>query len=184
MEKAAGNTEASELLKDVRTGNPDSFEIVVERYQQPITRYLYRLTGDYEIAQDLAQDTFFNAYKNIHKTDPDLKLGAWLYRIATNNALQHHRRKKILGFIPFENIAKSGTKGNGAHPKDPVENMAIRDTLSKIPYRQRVCLILYYIEGYKCREIADALELSEAAVRKRISRATKSFRRIYNGGNK
>jgi RNA polymerase sigma-70 factor (ECF subfamily) len=184
MKKADGNTESSTLLNDLHTGNPDLFESVVEKYQQPITRYLYSLTGDYEIARDLAQDTFFNAYKNIHKTDPDLKLGAWLYRIATNNALQHHRRKKILGFIPFETIGKTGIKGNGAHPEDPVENMAIRDTLSKIPYRQRVCLVLYYIEGYKCPEIADALELSEAAVRKRISRAVKLFRRIYNGGNK
>jgi RNA polymerase sigma-70 factor (ECF subfamily) len=184
MEKAVSNTEASTLLNDLRTGNPDSFEKVVEQYQRPIIRYLYRLTGDYQVAQDLAQDTFFNAYKNIHKTDPDLKLGAWLYRIATNNALQYHRRKKILGFIPFEAIGKSGTKGNGAHPEDPVEDMAIRDTLSKIPYQQRVCLVLYYIEGYKCREIADALEVSEAAVRKRISRAVKSFRRIYKGGTK
>ena len=81
----------------VRAGNTDAFADIIDHYQAPIQRYLYRLTGDSEMARDLAQDTFVQAYKNILRTDSELSLKAWLYRIAANNAFQHHRRKKPTG---------------------------------------------------------------------------------------
>ena len=121
-------------------------------------------------------------YQNIHKTDSNLKLNAWLYRIATNNALQFLRRKKLVSFIPLENIRRSASTRNGTHPEDPIEDIAIRETLNKIPYNQRICLILYYIEGFKCREIAESIEITEGAVQKRIARGAKLFRQIYKGG--
>ena len=81
-------------IEQIRNGNGDAFAGIVECYQSAIVRYLYRMTGDYEAAKDLAQDTFVSVYKNIPKTDTGLSFKAWLYRIATNNALQHIRRKK------------------------------------------------------------------------------------------
>ena len=175
--------EATRLSTSVRAGSAETFTEIVQQYQLPIIRYLYRLTGEYETAQDLAQDTFVQAYKKIRKTDSNLKLGAWLYRIATNNALQYHRRKKIIGFIPFENIRKSEPKGNGFHPRDLIEEMAIQETLEKIPYEQRVCIVLYYVEGFRCQEIAETIGISEAAVRKRISRGVNVFRQLYKEGD-
>lgn len=176
--------ESSLLQERLRSGDTETFGEIVELYQSSIMRYLYRLTGDYETARDLAQDTFLQAYKNIHRTDASLNLNAWLYRIATNNANQYHRRKKIIGFIPLEQFRKSDTGGNGARPEDPVEGMAIKEALKTIPYDQRICVVLYYVEGFKCLEIAETLEISEAAVRKRISRGVKVFRRNYTGEDK
>ena len=75
--------EEAQVIDMVRAGEVDAFAEIVEHYQAPILRYLYRLTGDYQMAQDLAQDTFLQAYKGILKTKADLSLKAWLYRIAT-----------------------------------------------------------------------------------------------------
>ena len=165
----------------VRGGNADAFAGIVEHYQAPIQRYLYRLTGDYELACDLAQDTFVQAYKNILKTDSELSLRAWLYRIAENNARQHYLRKKLISFIPF-----SGMKKGETYTRDYVDeaerSIAIEEALLKIPQKQRVCMVLHFVEGFRYREIAEILEISEEAVRKRVARGSQQFREMYSAG--
>ena len=165
----------------VRAGEVDAFAEIVEHYQSPIIRYLYRLTGDYEMAKDMAQDTFVQAYKGILKTDAELSFRAWLYRIATNNALQHHRRKKLLSFIPF-----TEREQNNAATESQMDRQgkitAIQEALRKLPYDQRTCVVLHFVEGFKYREIALTLGISEGAVRKRVARGRKLFIEEYNRG--
>jgi RNA polymerase sigma-70 factor (ECF subfamily) len=170
------------LMAQLREGRTDVFAQVIEEYQYPLIRYLSRLTGDDDLAQDLAQDTFLQVYKNILKTDSELNLKAWLYRIATNNALQYHRRKKIVSLIPFEIMRKPEPHQNLSHLQDPTERIAISDALIQIPYEKRICLVLHYVEGFRYREIAETLGISEEAVRKRISRGKQIFKRLYDGG--
>lgn len=168
------------VISLVRNGEVDAFAEIIENYQAPVIRYLYRLTGDYEMAQDLAQDTFLQAHKGILKTDAELSFKAWLYRIATNNALKHRRRKKLRSFIPFKskekNMPEMLTK-----TERPWEILAIHEALLKIPEKQRTCLALHFVEGFKYREIAEALGCSEEAVRKRATRGRKLFISWYNG---
>jgi RNA polymerase sigma-70 factor (ECF subfamily) len=63
-----------------------------------------------------------------------------------------------------------------------IEEMSIQEVLRKIPPEQRVCLVLHYVEGFKYREIADTLGISEEAVQKRVSRGKHLFRQLYEGG--
>ncbi len=171
----------------VRNGETDAFSEIVEHYQNPIGRYLYQMTGDYELAKDLMQDTFIKAYQNILKTDADLTFKAWLYKIATNTALQYHRRRKRISFIPLlddsTDLYGSMTDNSGDHFE---EKLAIAEVLLKIPQERRVCMILHYVEGFKYREIASVLDISEEAVRKRVARGSKEFRKLYakTGGDK
>ncbi len=174
--------EAVALVAMIRAGSVDAFAEIVEHYQVPVIRYLYRLTGDYETAQDLAQETFIQAYKGILKTNSELRLKPWLYRIATNNAWQYHRRRRLLSFIPFDDLRKSGAPNVENQSDGTVEEMAIQETLRKVPAEQRACLVLHFVEGFKYREIAETLGISEDAVRKRVSRGKQIFRRLYNGG--
>jgi len=171
--------EEARVIALIRAGEADAFAEIIGHYQASIIRYLYRLTGDYEMAKDLAQDTFIQAYKGILKTDAELSFKAWLYRIATNNAWQHRRRKKLLSFIPFtakeENITSSENQADC-----PAERIAINEALLKIPEEQRTCLVLHFVEGFKYREIAETLECSEEAVRKRVARGKKLFIGLYN----
>jgi RNA polymerase sigma-70 factor (ECF subfamily) len=173
--------EEAKVIALVRAGEVDAFAEIIEHYQAPIVRYLYRLTGDYEMARDLAQETFIQAYKGILKTDAEISFKAWLYRIATNNALQHRRRKKLLSFIPFvpheHDVPAAGNRADR-----PGEKLAITEVLLKIPGEQRTCLVLHFVEGFKYREIAETLGCSEEAVRKRVARGRKLFIEVYNRG--
>jgi len=171
------------LIARIRTGHADAFEGIVEKYQYSLTRYLLRLTGDYETARDLVQDTFIKAYASILKTDSDLNLNAWLYRIATNTAIQHLRRRKLISFISFEALTKKDLAGTDTLPEQAADNLAIQETIKKIPWEQRVCLILHYVEGFTYRETGETLGITEDAVRKRVMRGVQLFRRLYDGGN-
>jgi len=171
--------EEARVIALVRAGEVDAFAEIIEHYQAAIIRYLYRLTGDYEMAKDLAQDTFIRAYKGILKTDAELSFKAWLYRIATNNARQHRRRKRLLSFIPF-NLKEQDIPDSVNQADCPGEMLAINEALLKIPEEQRTCLVLHFVEGFKYREIAETLDCSEEAVRKRVARGKKLFIGLYD----
>src|SRR6476469_5056571 len=72
------------LTQAARRGSEAAFAALFERFQTPIVNYLYRLMDDWEVANDLAQDTFLKAYSALPTTDPSLQISPWLYRIATN----------------------------------------------------------------------------------------------------
>ncbi len=166
------------VIATMRAGNVDAFAEIVEHYQVPIVRYLYRLTGDYELARDLAQDTFVQAYKAILKTGSDLRLKAWLYRIATNNAFQHHRKKKSSAAVRYDIDLGSGIAFQ--NPNSLTENAEIQEILLEIPEKLRVCMVLHFIDGFKYREIATMLRVSEDAVRMRVARGSDEFRKLFN----
>ena len=174
--------EEARIIQLVRAGNKDAFAQIVERYQAPIFRYLYRLTGDFEMAQDLAQDTFLQAYKSILRTNTELSLKAWLYRIATNNVLRQQRRQRFLRFFPFRDHGRR-RRTPADREEDLTERLAIQEALLEVPERERACLVLHFVEGLKYREIAEAMGISEEAVRKRVARGKEMFRRLYAGGN-
>lgn len=169
----------TKAIASVRAGTADAFNEIVERYQQAIIRYLYRLTGDIDVAQDLAQDTFINAYRSIVKTDAELSLKAWLYRIATNTARQYRRRNKLFSFIPFGKSDQSDIVAPRQSMERVDERLDIEDALLRVPQDQRVCIVLHYVEGLRYREIGDILSISEEAVRKRVARGSREFREAY-----
>lgn len=171
--------EEASVIALVRSGNADAFADIIEHYQTPIQRYLYRLTGDYDLAQDLAQDTFIQAYKGILKTNAEISFRAWLYRIATNNVYQHRRRKRLISFINFSRLKNEAEVSVDC---ETGETIAIQEALNKVPQEQRTCLVLHLVEGFKYKEIAQTLNISEDAVRMRVARGKEVFRREYRGG--
>ncbi len=164
----------------VRNGNAEAFSNIVEHYHASIHRYLYRLTGDYELAEDLAQDTFIQAYENMKKTDSEISLKPWLYTIAENNARRYYRRKKLVTFIHFSGSGRANIPGSD-WTDETNRSLAIKEAMLKVPYKNRVCLVLHFVEGFKYREIAETLGISREAVRKRVARGSLEFRRHYSG---
>ena len=170
--------EEKDILEMVLAGNADAFSEIVETYQSPILRYLYRYTGDYESARDLSQDTFIQAYREIPRLHSLHSFKPWLYRIATNNALQFHRRKKAISFVTLKEEIEIESEQNDPQVTD--ERITVKLALNKIPKKLRVCLILHFMEGFKYREIAETLGISEEAVRKRVPRGSDEFKKHYN----
>jgi len=159
-------------VTDLRAGKPDAFRDIVDRYQRQILRYLYRLTGELELAKDLTQDTFVQAFESIPKTDPDLplQLRPWLFRVATNKAMQHYRRRKIVHFIPFAHSRDVDISDSRDPSEEIIERLSVEDALCQVAVQQRTCLVLHFVEGFKYREIAQTLGISEDAVCRKDAR--------------
>ncbi len=178
----------------------EAFRLLIERLEQSIIRYLYRLVRDYEVALDLTQDTFLQVYKEIEKTSPDLALDAWIYRIATNYGLQYLNRKRLHQFVRLsfwtENSAhKDIHVYNSMHeeyapqPDLPltgpsVEDLAemrilIQQALSTLKPEDAVCLQLHYGNGFTYEQIGKIVNITPEAVRKRVVRSGEKFRAVY-----
>ena len=131
-----------ELLELLKCGDSKAWENVVQQYQIPLSRYLYNMVKDKELARDLTQDTFLEAYQAMYKIEGDLNLKAWLYRIATNNAIQVLRRRKLISWLPWtggtisseqtagdydERLAQSITSGYGPEEVKTLGTLASTD---------------------------------------------------------
>lgn len=86
--------EDANVVRDVIGGKTDAFGVLVERYQKVIFNMAYRMTGDYDEAQDITQIAFIRAYENLGRYNPAHKFFSWLYRIAVNEALNRIKSKK------------------------------------------------------------------------------------------
>jgi RNA polymerase sigma-70 factor, ECF subfamily len=176
----------SSAIASLRAGNLDAFSGVVDLYQPQIVRYLYRLTGDLQLAEDLTQDTFVQAFESIPKMNQNsqVQLKSWLFRVATNKAMQHYRRKKIITFIHLGHNSDVNTSDNRDPAGEIIKRLTVEDVLCRIAVQQRTCLVLHFVEGFKYWEIAQTLGISEDAVRMRVMRGQQAFRKLYSGGDK
>ena len=169
MEKVVRMRGDSLIVERARQGDAEAFETIYREYQQQIAGYLCRMVRDPELAADLAQDVFISAYKAIGRTQPGLNLRAWLYTIATNAALSHHRRRKIVQWSPLDE------RGIDAPTEGPEEPYAAREELSAaletLSDDQRACLLLSARDGFSYEEIGGMLGISEGAAKTRAYRA-------------
>lgn len=166
----------SNLVERARAGDDAAFAVLFEQFHAPILNYLHRMVSDRALAEDLTQDTFIKAYKALPKTQADLAFKAWLYRIATNTALSHLRRGKIVQFLPFI--------GEREHGGERVDRAVTRQTdietvLDKLPKHYAAVLLLRHYQGLSLAETAEALDITDNAAKLRLFRARKAFAKIY-----
>ena len=171
--------EREQTTEMLRRGDSKAWEDVVLQYQMPLSRYLYNMVKDKELARDLTQDTFFEAYQAMPKTEGELNLKAWLYRIATNNAIQVLRRRKLISWLPWKEETISSEKTTGNYGDRLGQRELVRSTLSKLPDKYRAVLLLHDEQGFNCQEIGRMLEISLEAAKKRLARAREMFRNAY-----
>ena len=165
------------------TGGGDlrwSFERIYEDFKTPIANYIYHLVGNRDQAEDLAHDTFLKAFKALPKMDSNLKLSAWLYRIATNTAYDTLRRRKLIGFLPWDDLDHEPPDSESADPQEKIGTTElVRETLKRMPTQYRAALLLYIQQGHSYAEIATTLNIAESGVKMYLSRARNSFREHY-----
>jgi RNA polymerase sigma-70 factor, ECF subfamily len=169
----------ADLVGRARAGDRDAFAALFDRYQTPIVNYLYRVVGDWEVANDLAQDTFLKAYQALARTDADLQIAPWLYRIATNTALDTLRRRKRITWVPF--LEEFEPPAPGGDPGSTVPNQdAVHRALQQIPTDQRVALVLHLHQGLSYKEIGAMLGVAPNLVAVRVFRGRERFIKAYN----
>jgi len=167
------------LVERIRAGDQDAFEALMARYQAPLFRYLRGLVGDQEHARDLLQETFLRAYRSIGSLEDPGLLRSWLYRIAHNQAFSALRRRRLISWLPlsFGQHVAAPAPDRGA-----IEVARVEEALAHVPAQQRAPLLLHTVAGFSYVEIAGLLQVSEGAVRMRISRGRAAFRAAYDGG--
>src|SRR5712692_8468189 len=135
--------------------NSWSFDQIYDEYKTPIYNYVYHLVGDREQADDLTQDTFLKAFRALPKMDANLKLSAWLYRIATNTAYDALRRRKLIAWLPWQDLDHEPADVEGADPQEIYGTTElVRAALHRMPPKYRVALLLYTQEGFSYNALA------------------------------
>lgn len=165
---------------DIRAQAGAQIEHLYAEYHRQVLAYLTRLVSDRETAEDLCHDTFIKAIRGWEGRDPEASATSWLYRIATNTAYDHLRRRRRIRFTP---LVDTEPPPNGSHTVESRldEQEPVRNALAQLPSMYRLALVMHSCEGHSTQEIADALGCSNSAVKTRLFRARERFRQVYQG---
>ena len=173
------------LVEQVKAGDDRAFDAIMERYKRPVLSFVYRMIGDASEAEDVAQDVFVRAYRNVRKPgfrQTTGKLSTWLFQVASNAALDCLRRRKR---HPAESLTVMDDNGESAPGtgKTAHEEFAARETGEQIaaavailPEDQRVAIILSEYEDLSYVEIAAVMKCSQKSVEARLYRAKQFLR--------
>ena len=172
----------SELVRKSQLGDKAAFEQLVIRHQDLVFSLAYKLTGNREMANDVAQEAFIRAWKAIEKFRGDSTFSTWIYRITVNTAWTLRKKAKKHNTLNIDDTYEPIVIDE---KKDP-ELVAINSDLSsvlinalyKIPIDQRIIVELKNIEGRSHKEIADYLDISVTAAKVRLHRAHQKLRQI------
>lgn len=171
-----------EIALDVQKGDIQAFGILIERYEDKISRYARKFLFGGEDAKDVVQEVFIKTYVNIKSFDPKQRFSPWIYRIAHNefiNTIKKRSRMPILFFdgdtlLPHP-IAEETAEGE-------VERKELRQildrSLDKISPKYREPLVLYYFEEMNYKEIADILEIPTSTVGIRLRRGKALLKKV------
>ncbi|HMP77894.1 MAG TPA: sigma-70 family RNA polymerase sigma factor [Pirellulaceae bacterium] len=171
-------SEEVQLWRQIENGSTSAFEEVVHRYQGAVSGVAFNLIGDFSASQDVAQETFWTAWRSRHQLRDPENIAAWLCGIARNLSRQWLRQRPVSQYTLTEASADVVNRG-----KSPLEEMISREeqglvweSLSKLPEHYREVLVLYYRQGQSIAEVAQTLELSEDAVKQRLHRGREMIR--------
>ena len=180
-----------QLMLDVKAGDTTSFELLLQRYRGPLVNFLFRMVRDREQAEDLAQEVFLRVYRAREDYVPSAKFTTWLFRIATNlalNSVRDNRYHKLETSIdaPITTDAEDGEEKQyelkDEHPNieqhlvEDARKKMIRHAIEKLPEKQRAAVLLHKYQELDYAEIAKILSCSESALKSLLFRAYESLR--------
>jgi RNA polymerase sigma-70 factor (ECF subfamily) len=178
-----------QLMLDVKAGDEQSFELLLRKYRTPLVNFLYRMVRDTAVAEDLAQEVFLRVYRARQEYAPSAKFTTWMFRIATNlalNSVRDNRHRKM-------EISMDQSVDAGEDEQRPLEvpdrapsveqelvarcrAELIMKAIHSLPEKQRAAVLLHKYQELDYDEIARVLECSESALKSLLFRAYESLR--------
>lgn len=180
------------LVREFIAGNDASFTALVTKYKDSLTNYLNVMVGNYDVASDLAQETFFRVYRNIGRYSNIYQFSTWLYRIATNLAIDEMRYRKRRGQVFYNNIWDSSRSGDSDRvemqisdvrrgPRDEVlrkeSNQVLGDAIRSLPEKYRTAFIMKEVQELPYETISKILRCSTGTIKSRLHRARELLQR-------
>ncbi len=187
MAGAEGYTDAEVMLR-VKAGDQSAFDYLVQKYRRPLVSFMYRMARNSAVAEDLAQEVFLRVYRSRASYEASAKFTTWLYRIATNLAVNHardtrHERPEVTVSLD-EPDEETGTTLDVADGTITAEEalvrrermLAIRGKVEALPERQKLAVMMHKYQQMDYKQIADVLKLSESATKSLLFRAYETLR--------
>ncbi len=176
------------IMLRVAEGDEAGFNYLAQKYHRPMIHFLYRMVGNQAVAEELAQEVFLRVYRARSSYRAEARFTTWLYRIATNLAVNHardtrHERTAQTVYLdqPDE---ETGTTPDVADDEPTAEQQLLRDErmaairlhVMALPERQRTAVLMHKYQGMDYRQIGDVLKLSESATKSLLFRAYQTLR--------
>jgi RNA polymerase sigma-70 factor (ECF subfamily) len=174
------------LLEQIKAGHPLAFEQLVQVQSPRMVNLAYRLVGNREEAEDIAQEAFLKLHRSLERFRGECSLASWLYRIVSRLAIDHLRREKLRRKLFFLRSSEEDpdpldlAADSGASSMDILQaketGRRLSAALERLSVRQRAVFVLRHHEGLPLKEIAAVLQLEEGTVKAHLHRAVRSLR--------
>ena len=172
----------AELIGLIRAGDKDAYQYLVERHARTLFRVAYRITRNEGDSEDVVQESFLRAYRNLDRFDERASFGTWIQRIATNYSLDLVRRRKRL--VDTGNEMPEVVDGAPSAER-LLESTRIRETLERgmesLSEQEREAFLMRHIEGQSIPEISERLLIGTSAAKHSVFRAVEKLRRYALG---
>ena len=180
-------TSDPDLVASAARGLEGSFEELVNRYQRPISAFVYRMVGDYDAALDLTQEIFIKVYASLSRYRPEFKFSTWIYKIAHNAAIDHLRRtssrERSLSVGTETDNYELPLESEGLTPEQQSEREErrgeIESVVRSLPTAYRELIVLRHSQDLTYEEIVDVTGLPLGTVKNRLFRAREMMRQQF-----
>jgi RNA polymerase sigma-70 factor (ECF subfamily) len=185
---ADGGRSDADIMLQVKAGDDSAFEYLVQKYRRPMVSFMFRMAHSNAAAEDLAQEVFLRVYRSRESYEASAKFTTWLYRIATNLAVNHARdtrHERPENTVSLDEPDEDSGRTLDLPDRTPTveENLvqrerlaAIRQRVQNLPERQRIAVVMHKYQQMDYRQIADVLKLSESATKSLLFRAYETLR--------
>ena len=185
---AYGTLPDAEVMLRVKAGDAAAFDYLVEKHRRPLMGFMYRMTHNQAVAEELAQEVFLRVYRSRHTYYAEAKFTTWLFRIATNLAVNYARdtrpeRPENTSSLDAAD-PETGATPDVRDARPSVEEQmvrrerlaAIQRSVEALPERQRLAVVMHKYQEMDYRQIAEVLKLSESATKSLLFRAYETLR--------
>jgi RNA polymerase sigma-70 factor, ECF subfamily len=180
----------NQYIHRCQQGDPQAFEEILKLYEKKVYNLTYRMMGNHEDANDLAQEAFIRVYQSIDQFRGDARFSTWLYRIATNVCLDELRKRSRR---QAESLDEPVLTQDGSvmreipdwsdNPEEALNRREIQTMvqtgIQSLPEEQKIALILRDLQGHTYEEIAEMLDISLGTVKSRINRGRMALKGIF-----
>jgi len=174
------------LTAQTLRGEVSAFEELINRYKNSVFTIIYRMTGQYQEAEDITQEVFLTVYQKLYQFDSSKKFGPWIHRIAINTCISSLRKKNKIILLNYDDTYINQHESEGQHnygnPEAALESNElkgdIKAALMELPASYQSVLVLRYQLDLNNQEIAEALGVNKENVEVKIHRARKALRRV------
>jgi RNA polymerase sigma-70 factor (ECF subfamily) len=160
-----------EILIEEAKQDPEAFGVLAQRYQDRLFNFLYRMTGNRHDAEDLAQEVLIRVYRALPRFRTELPFRPWLYKIATNVAINHLKARRVTVELEDVHPSKAAFASPGASAESRETQRAVGQAIEDLPETYRAVILMRHIEELSYEEIAQALDVPLGTAKVRLHRA-------------